>query len=91
MLAEALGKKLPSGYEVHEHKMLTFHNLEETGNAFAGIYDPGTLTPLTSMSTSGSKSITRRVAKSLLRFALQEQLHRHKVRWQHEEGCSSFS
>ena len=28
MLAEQLGRKLPSGYEVHERKLVTFHDLE---------------------------------------------------------------
>ncbi len=89
-LAEAIGRKLPSGYEVHEQKLLTFHNLEATSNAFADIYDSGTLTPLTLNEFAHIDVNHERTAKSLLRFTLQEQLHRHRVRWQHEEGLFYF-
>lgn len=89
-LAESLGRKLPSGYEVHERKLVTFHNLEAETNAFSDIYDAGTLTPLSLREYVGIDVNHERVAKSLLRFALQEQLHRHRVRWQHEEGIFYF-
>jgi hypothetical protein len=89
-VAEQLGRKLPSGFEVHEGKLVTFHNLEITPNAFAGLYDVGTLTPLTLREFARIDENHERVAKSLLRFALQEQLIRHKVRWQHEEGLFFF-
>lgn len=89
-LAEAIGRKLPSGYEVHEQKLVTFHNLDASVNAFSGIYDAGTLTPLSFAEYTRIDVNQERVAKSLLRFALQEQLHRYKVRWQHEEGLFYF-
>jgi hypothetical protein len=89
-MAEQLGRRLPSGFEVHETKLVTFHNLEATPNAFAGLYDVGTLTPLTLREFAHIDENHDRVAKSLLRFALQEQLIRHKVRWQHEEGLFFF-
>ncbi len=89
-LAEAIGRKLPSGYEVHEQRLVTFHNLDSSENAFSGIYDTGTLTPLSLDDYAGIDVNHERVTKSLLRFALQEQLHRHKVRWQHEEGLFYF-
>ena len=89
-LAEGLGRKVPSGYEVHEQKLVTFHNLDASTNAFSGIYDAGTLTPLSLGEYTRIDVNHERVAKSLLRFALQEQLHRHKVRWQHEEGLFYF-
>src|SRR5206468_2797017 len=80
----------PSGYEVHEQKVVTFHNLDASNNAFSGIYDAGTLTPLLLRDYTCIDVHHEKVAKSLLRFALQEQLHRHKVRWQHEEGLFYF-
>lgn len=89
-LAEAMGKKLPSGYEVHEQKLVTFHNLDVSTNAFSGIYDAGTLTPLSIGDYARIDVNHERVVKSLLRFTLQEQLHRHKVRWQHEQGLFYF-
>lgn len=89
-LAEGIGKKLPSGYEVHERKLVTFHDLESDTNPFRDIYDVGTVTPLTFKEYFRIDVNHERVAKSLLRFVLQEQLHRHKVRWQHEEGLFFF-
>jgi len=89
-IAEQLGRRLPSGFEVHETKLVTFRNLEATPNAFTGLYDAGTLTPLTLREFAHIDENHERVAKSLLRFTLQEQLIRHKVRWQHEEGLFFF-
>src|SRR5262245_8350751 len=89
-MAEELGRKLPSGFEVHEAKLLTFHDLESTLNAFAGLCDGGTLTTLTLSEFTRIDENHHRVAKSLVRFALQEQLIRHGVRWQHEEGLFFF-
>jgi hypothetical protein len=89
-LAENLGRKLPSGYEVHERNLVTFHNLEARPNAFTDIYDSGTVTPLAPSEYVRIDSNHERIVKSLLRLTLQEQLYRHKVRWQHEEGLFYF-
>lgn len=89
-LAEELGRKLPSGYEARERKLVTFHNLEAATNAFSDIYDLGTVTPLSLKEFTRIDVNHERVTKSLLRFTLQEQLHRHRVRWQHEEGLFYF-
>lgn len=83
-------RKLPSGYEVYEQQLVTFHNLEEGSNAFAGLYDRGTATPLSPDEFSGADMGRERLIKSLLRFTLQEQLYRHRVRWQHDAGVFFF-
>lgn len=87
---DAPDRKLPSGYEVYEHQLVTFHDLEEGSNAFSGLYDQGTVTPLAPDEYSRTDLGRERRLKSLLRFTLQEQLHRHRVRWQHEAELFFF-
>jgi len=87
--AETLGKKLPSGFEVHSSQLLTFTSLEGP-NPYDGLYDQGTVTPLSPDEFAAVDEANQRVLKSLLRLALQQQVFTHKVQWMHEERLFCF-
>lgn len=87
--AETLGKKLPSGFEVNSGQLLTFTSLEGA-NPFEGLYDPGTITPLSPDEFAAVDEPNQRVLKSLLRLGLQQQVYAHGVRWMYEERLFCF-
>ncbi len=89
-VAEGIGLRLPSDYEVAEGKLITFYNLEESINLFEGLYDRGTLTTLAPEDFSCIDQNQERVFKSLLRLCLQQQLYRHRVHWRYEDKLFVF-
>ena len=81
---------VPSDYEVHSNKLITFHNLEESDNAFAFLVDEGTVEPFDPSEYFSIDENYERVFKSLLRFCLQHKLYRHRVLWDHRESIFKF-
>lgn len=88
--AKAKGRLLPSDFEVHEGKLATFYNLEESNNPFDGLYDRGTLTSMSASAFADADANYERVFKSLLRCCLQEQLYRRHVHWRHHDKLFVF-
>jgi hypothetical protein len=86
---KSLGSTAPSDYEVRGGQLLTFRSLEEP-NPFEKAIDRGTVTSLAPKSYYGYDVDQERIFKSLLRFLLQQKLHRHRVRWFHEDGLFAF-
>jgi hypothetical protein len=87
--ASTLGRVLPSGYEVQTGQLLTFINLADS-SPFNGLFDPGTLTPLSPAEFASVDDANNRVLKSLLRLTLQQQLYQQKVKWLHDERLFCF-
>lgn len=83
-------RMVPSGYEVHSDKLITFHNLENNENPFDFLIDEGTVEPFGPDDYYGIDEDHERVFKSLLRFSLQHKLYRHRVIWQHREKLFTF-
>ncbi|MDD9996226.1 MAG: SMEK domain-containing protein [Rhodospirillaceae bacterium] len=81
---------VPSDYVVHSNKLITFHNLEESDNAFDFLVDEGTVEPFDPSEYFSIDDNYERVFKSLLRFCLQQKLYRHRVLWDHGEGIFKF-
>jgi hypothetical protein len=89
-IAANKGLKLPSGYEVHEGRLVTFHNLDAPTNPFAELYDLGTVTPLNIAEFWRIDADYENRFKSLLRLCLQEQLYKERVQWRHDEKVFAF-
>ena len=83
-------RSVPSDYEVQSNKLITFHNLEESDNAFAFLVDEGTVEPFDPSEYFSIDGDYERVFKSLLRFCLQQKLYRHRVLWDHRERIFKF-
>ena len=83
-------RRVPSDYEVHSNKLITFHNLEESDNAFSFLVDEGTVEPFDPSEYYSIDGDYERVFKSLLRFCLQHKLYRHRVLWDHKENIFKF-
>ncbi len=83
-------RSVPSDYEVHSNKLITFHNLEESDNAFTFLVDEGTVEPFDPSEYFSIDGDYERVFKSLLRFCLQQKLYRHRVLWDHRERIFKF-
>ncbi len=77
---------VPSDYEINGGKLITFYDLENRHNPYEKLIDEGTVTPLNPKDFYSIDVDHERVFKSLLRFVLQQKLHKHRVLWQHEEG-----
>lgn len=83
-------RHIPSDYEVNNGKLISFHNLEESGNPFDFLIDVGTAEPFLPSDYYGVDVDHERVFKSLLRFSLQQKLYRHRVNWRHQEKIFVF-
>ena len=83
-------RSIPSDYEVHSNKLITFHNLEESDSAFDFLVDEGTVEPFDPSEYFSIDKDYERVFKSLLRFCLQQKLYRHRVLWDHRERIFKF-
>lgn len=86
----SIERSVPSDYEVHSNKLITFHNLEDSDNAFAFLVDEGTVEPFDPSEYYSIDRDYERVFKSLLRFCLQQKLYRHRVLWDHWEAIFKF-
>jgi hypothetical protein len=85
-----LGLRVPSDYEVSGGQIITFHSLEDGNGPFARLVDLGTTTPLRPNEFYETDDDNERIFKSLLRFALQQKLYKHRVRWMHQDGLFVF-
>lgn len=85
-----LSISVPSDYEINGGKLITFYDLENRHNPYEKIIDEGTVTPLKPKDFYSIDVDHERVFKSLLRFVLQQKLHKHRVLWQHKEGKFIF-
>ncbi len=81
--------RVPSDYEVHSGKFITFWDLEKD-NPFNHLIDKGTVEPLSSGDFYGVDDDYERVFKSLLRFSLQTKLYKHRIQWKPEEKLFVF-
>lgn len=84
------GIRIPSDYMVHDGKLITFHSLDDPGHPFEKLIDVGTVTPLESTEFCNVDVDHERVFKGLLRFTMQQKLHKHAVRWFNEESLFAF-
>lgn len=87
---EAWNLRVPSSYEVSAGQLITFHPLDDAQGPFARLIELGTVTPLSPAEYYGNDEDYERIFKSLLRFTLQQKLHKHRVRWMHEDGLFVF-
>ena len=86
----SVGKSVPSDYEVSANKLITFHRLQDTENPFSFLVDEGTAEPFDPADYYSIDEDHERIFKSLLRFCLQQKLHRHRVLWKFREGLFIF-
>ncbi len=87
---EELNLRVPSSYEVWNRQLITFHPLDDSQGPFARLVELGTVTPLAPKEFHENNVDQERVFKSLLRFTLQQKLHKHRVRWFHKDGLFAF-
>lgn len=87
---EELKLRVPSSYEVSSRQLITFHALDDSQGPFARLIELGTVTPLRPSEFYGNNEDQERIFKSLLRFTLQQKLHKHRVRWFYEDGLFAF-
>ncbi|MGH1417097.1 MAG: SMEK domain-containing protein [Pelagimonas sp.] len=80
----------PSDFEVSGGRLITFHDLEASNNAFQHLIEEGTVEEFSPQDYYEIDDDHERVFKSLLRFVLQQKLHRHDVLWQHHEKVFIF-
>lgn len=81
---------VPSDFEASAGRLITFHNLEAEDCPFRRLIDEGTIEPLAPSDYYEIDADHERIFKSLLRFTLQQKLHKHNVMWQHHEGKFIF-
>ena len=86
----SLERSVPSDYEVNSRRLITFHNLENQDNPFSFLIDEGTVEPFEPSDYFSVDTDHERIFKSLLRFCMQQKLHKHRVHWKHEEGVFIF-
>lgn len=87
---DELGVIVPSGYEVHAGRLITFHDLEKPNNPFSRLIDEGTVELFSPSDFYSIDGDHERIFKSLLRFLLQHKLYRHRVMWQFNEKLFVF-
>jgi len=87
---EELNLRVPSCYEVNSRQLITFQPLDDSQGPFARLIELGTVTPLRPQEFYGNDEAHERIFKSLLRFTLQQKLHKHRVRWMHDDGLFVF-
>ena len=88
--AKELGRFVPSDYMARAGQLITFHDLEGNDHPFMGLIDPGTVTPLSSREFYSIDVDHESTFKGLLRFTLQQKLHRQRVTWKHDDGLFVF-
>ena len=81
---------VPSDFEVNGGRLITFHNLEDQDNPFSFLIDEGTVEPFQPGDYYSIDADHERVFKSMLRFCMQQKLHKHCVSWQFKEGIFIF-
>ena len=86
----SIHKSVPSDYEVSANKLITFHGLHNNDNPFSFLVDEGTVEPFDPADYYSIDQDHDRVFKSLLRFCLQQKLHRHRVLWEFREKMFIF-
>lgn len=86
----SLERSIPSDYEVHGGRLLTFHNLEVQNNPFSFLVDEGTVEPFQPNDFYSIDDDHERVFKSLLRFCMQHKLHKHRILWEFREKIFIF-
>ena len=86
----SLERIVPSDYEINGRQIITFHNLEDRDNPFSFLIDEGTVEPFQPIDYYSIDTDHESVFKSLLRFCMQNKLHKHRVHWQFEEGKFIF-
>lgn len=89
-LAQEFVPWIPSGYVVHEQKLVTFYQLDATANPFAHVVDMGTVTSFRADEFYSQDENQERVFKALLRFVLQQKLGKHSVWWMQADGLFVF-
>lgn len=87
---EELNLRVPSCYEVNSRQLISFQPLDDSQGPFARLIELGTVTPLRPAEFYGNDEDYERIFKSLLRFTLQQKLHKHRVRWMHDDGLFVF-
>ncbi|OQW85549.1 MAG: hypothetical protein BVN30_00740 [Proteobacteria bacterium ST_bin16] len=85
-----LERSVPSDYEVSNGRLITFHNLEDRNNPFEFLIDRGTVEPFHPKDYYSIDEDHERVFKSLLRFCMQQKLHKHRVFWDFRERIFIF-
>jgi hypothetical protein len=88
--ANQLGKTLPSGFEIHNRQLITFHKLDSSLGVFNGIIDLGTVTTMESREYHQIDKNYLRIFKSLLRLTMQQKLYGHQVQWMYEDKLFAF-
>ena len=86
----SINKSVPSDYEVSANKLTTLHRPQDTDNPFLFLVDEGTVEPFDPADYYSIDGDHERVFKSLLRFCLQQKLHRHRVLWEFRERMFIF-
>ena len=81
---------VPSDFEVNGGRLITFHNLENQDNPFSFLIDEGTIEPFDPSDYYSVDTDHEHVFKSLLRFCMQQKLHKYRVYWQFKEGLFIF-
>ncbi|NPV54884.1 MAG: SMEK domain-containing protein [Firmicutes bacterium] len=84
------GLRFATGWEYHEGKIFTFHNLYDEGNPLRSVIDIGTIESMASREFYSIDENYERIFKSLLRRSLQQLLYHRGVWWQSEENFFIF-
>ncbi|SES21445.1 hypothetical protein SAMN04490244_107144 [Tranquillimonas rosea] len=81
---------VPSDFEASGGRLITFHDLDAGESPFRQVIEEGTVEEFAPIDYYGVDEDHERVFKSLLRFTLQQKLHKHDVMWQHHEKIFIF-
>ena len=81
---------VPSDFEASGGRLITFHDLDASDSPFRTVIEEGTVEEFAPGDYYEIDDDHERVFKSLLRFTLQQKLHRHDVMWQHHEKIFIF-
>ncbi len=77
-------------WTAYEGQIVTFHDLRRPHLPLARLVDPGTVMELATDEYHGIDDNYRRAFKTLLRFCLQQLLHKRGVFWQHKARLFCF-
>ena len=88
--SRALGRPLPSAYEVSSGRIITIFDIECSNNPFSHVVEDGTAEYLHPSDYHEIDESHERIFKSLLRFSLQQMLYKHRVMWQFHERLFIF-
>lgn len=89
-LAE-LGLRFSLDWEVHENRIITFHDLNNEDLPLSAIIDKGTVAEIAPDEFYGANDSYERVFKSFLSRCLQQKLYHRQVHWQNEAKLFIFS